>query len=147
MLSVVSCTMSVLSRLSANMKAPVSTVSSSSVAEWSCSLVDRPLQASWARGCSRLFTVSTMAWGRGASTAGHTSEEGAAKRRGLEAERQIAGWILLFICFLETDILSPRDELASGPGVTPTSPYESRDWLQQNTHDPECRRKRVYIIS
>lgn len=101
MLSVVSCTMSVLSRLSANMKAPVSTVSSSSVAEWSCSLVDRPLQASWARGCSRLFTVSTMAWGRGASTAGHASEERAAchrtpRTRGRAANRWVDAAIYLF---------------------------------------------------
>lgn len=62
MLSVVSCTVSVLRRLSANIKAPVSTVSRSSVAECSCSLVGSSLHAAWARGCSKLFTVSTIAW-------------------------------------------------------------------------------------
>lgn len=46
-------------------------------------------------------------------------ERRATERRGLEAERQIAGWMLLFICFLETDILLPRDELATGPGCDP----------------------------
>lgn len=68
MLSVVSWTVSVLRRLSANIKAPVSTVSRSRVAECSCSLVGSSLQAAWARGCSKLFTVSTIAWGSSRNT-------------------------------------------------------------------------------
>lgn len=68
MLSVVSCTVSVLRRLSANIKAPASTVSRSRVAECSCSLVGSSLHAVWARGCSKLFTVSTMAWGSSRNT-------------------------------------------------------------------------------
>lgn len=62
MLSVISCTVSVFRRLSANMKAPVSTVSRSRVAECCCSLVGSSLHATWALGCNRLFTVSTIAW-------------------------------------------------------------------------------------
>lgn len=68
MLSVVSCTVSVLRRLSANIKAPISTVSRSRVAECSCSLVGSSLHAAWARGCSKLFTVSTIAWGSSRNT-------------------------------------------------------------------------------
>jgi len=63
MFSVVSSTVSVLRRLSANIKAPVSTVSRRRVAECSCPLVGSSLQAAWALGCSKLFTVSTIAWG------------------------------------------------------------------------------------
>lgn len=55
--------MSVLSRLSARMKAPCSTVSSSMVAALSCSPVLSSFHAPWASGCSKLLTVSTMAWG------------------------------------------------------------------------------------
>lgn len=61
MLSVLSCIVSVLSRLSASMKAPVSTVSRSIVAHRSCSATDSSLHAAWDRTCRRLFTVSTMA--------------------------------------------------------------------------------------
>lgn len=71
MLSVVSCTVSVLRRLSANIKAPVSTVSRSSVAECSFSLVGSSPHAASARGCSKLFTVSTIAWGSSTNTGGH----------------------------------------------------------------------------
>ena len=63
MFSVFSCTMSVLSRLSARTKAPCSTVSSSMVAALSCSPVLSSFHAPWASGCSKLLTVSTMAWG------------------------------------------------------------------------------------
>ncbi|TNN61188.1 hypothetical protein EYF80_028573 [Liparis tanakae] len=63
MFSVVSSTVSVLRRLSANIKAPVSTVSRRRVAECSCPLMGSSLHAAWALGCSRLFTVSTIAWG------------------------------------------------------------------------------------
>lgn len=65
MLSVFSCTMSVFSRLSARTKAPCSTVSSSMVAARSCSPVLSSFHAAWACGCSRLLTVSTIAWGGG----------------------------------------------------------------------------------
>lgn len=61
MLSVLSCIVSVLRRLSASMKAPVSTVSNSMVAQRSCSATDSSLHAAWDCRCSRLFTVSTMA--------------------------------------------------------------------------------------
>lgn len=61
MLSVLSCMVSVLRRLSASMKAPVSTVSSSMVAHRSCSATDSSLHAASDRTCRRLFTVSTMA--------------------------------------------------------------------------------------
>ncbi len=61
MLSVLSCMVSVLRRLSASMKAPVSTVSNSMVAHRSCSATDSSLHATWDRTCRRLFTVSTMA--------------------------------------------------------------------------------------
>lgn len=61
MLLVFSWTTSVLSRLSASTKAPCSTVSSSMVAARSCSPADSALQAECAWGCSRLFTVSTIA--------------------------------------------------------------------------------------
>lgn len=65
MLSLTSCTVSVFRRLSANMKAPVSTVSRSRVAACCCSLVGSSLHATWALSCNRLFTVSTIAWDGG----------------------------------------------------------------------------------
>lgn len=61
MFSVFSCTTSVFSRLSASTKAPCSTVSSRIVAALSCSPLDRSIHAARAWGCSRLFTVSTIA--------------------------------------------------------------------------------------
>lgn len=61
MFSVFSCTTSVFSRLSASTKAPCSTVSSSMVAARSWSPLDSSIHAVRACGCSRLFTVSTIA--------------------------------------------------------------------------------------
>ncbi|TNN85153.1 hypothetical protein EYF80_004503 [Liparis tanakae] len=65
-------------RLSARTKAPCSTVSSSMVAARSCSPVLSSLHAAWACGCSRLLTVSTIAWGGGKSFIKSTEAELAA---------------------------------------------------------------------
>lgn len=85
MLSVFSCTMSVFSRLSARTKAPCSTVSSSMVAALSCSLVLSSLHAAWAFGCSKLLTVSTMAWGSPNDWFSEGGNEGKLKRLGTAA--------------------------------------------------------------